>query len=153
MKIIVDRYKSDDNATLSRIFVFDGDQEVYACFGLEDEYRDVKVRGETRIPAGRYNVGIRKEGGFHSRYMRKAATRDIHRGMLHILDVPGFEYILIHIGNFETDTAGCLLVGRQANERGMYIEKSVSAYRGLYSAVIGAAERGDLTIEFQDNDR
>ena len=31
--------------------------------------------------------------------------------MLHVLDVPGFEYILIHCGNTDEHTAGCLLVG------------------------------------------
>ena len=32
-------------------------------------------------------------------------------GMLHVLDVPNFKYILIHCGNTDEDTAGCLLLG------------------------------------------
>ncbi len=31
--------------------------------------------------------------------------------MLHIQDVPGFTYILIHTGNTDEHTSGCLIVG------------------------------------------
>ena len=43
----------------------------FECYTLEDEYRDVKVMGETCIPEGTYDVKFRKEGGFHSRYSAK----------------------------------------------------------------------------------
>ena len=53
MLITVDRFKSDDDATLSKVDI-DGQ---FVCFGLEDEYREDKVANETRIPAGRYRIG------------------------------------------------------------------------------------------------
>ena len=125
----------------------------FVCFGLEDEYREEKVVGETRIPAGTYRVALRKEGGFDQRYSKRFP--DIHKGMLHITDVPNFEFILIHCGNTDEDTKGCLLVGSQANtERGnMSVVSSGLAYRKFYPLVVNAAENDDLSITFTDNDR
>jgi LysM repeat protein len=148
MKITVDRYISDNDATISRISIDDN----FECYGLEDEYREVKVMKETRIPAGTYKVGVRTEGRFHNKY-----TNDypgMHKGMLHVLDVPGFEYILIHVGNYEHNTDGCLLVGTSRVETpgSMMVGSSVAAYKKFYPKVIDAALAGDLTITYIDND-
>lgn len=149
MIITVDRIFSDDDSTVSVVKV-DGKA---VCFGLEDEYRADKVVNETRVPAGTYPVRVRTVGGFHNRYSQKYA--DMHRGMLHIQDVPGFEFILIHVGNTDENTAGCLLVGTgaMAREEDMSIQASVEAYKNLYPMVIQAALADDLSIEFLDSDR
>lgn len=154
MRILVNRYISNKDATLSRISVVSEDGRiVYRCYGLEDEWRAVKVDGETRVPAGIYRIVVRREGGFHHRYSNDRRFKDIHEGMLWIKDVPGFQWILIHVGNYETDTDGCLLVGRKRDESLMHVYRSVEAYRALYQAVIKEAKAGHLFIEFQDNDR
>lgn len=149
MIITVDRFKSDADATISKVGV-DGR---FVCFGLEDEYREEKIANETRVPEGRYKVGVRTEGGFHQRYTRKFP--DMHKGMLHVQDVPGFENILIHIGNTDEDTAGCLLVGLNASvaDGELRLTSSKLAYEKLYPMVVDAAEMGELEIEFVDNDR
>lgn len=148
MHITVNRIKSNDDATISTVTV-DGD---LLCFGLEDEYRDEKVAGETRIPAGSYKVGLRTAGSISPRYERKYP--EMHEGMLHILDVPGFTYIYIHIGNTDEHTEGCLLIGNGVNINDEYrISNSEPAYRKLYAHVIQAALDGNLTIEFIDSDR
>lgn len=148
MKITVERFTSDGDTTLSLVFI-DG---VFQCIGLEDEYRDDKIPQETRIPSGTYPVALRTVGGFHNRYKRKFS--DIHHGMLHIQNVPNFEYILIHVGNTDDNTAGCLLVGTGAMCRkdDMSIQSSVEAYRALYQKVIDAAWAKELKIEFIDRD-
>ena len=147
MLITVNRVKSDRDATLSIVSI-DG---AFQCFGLEDEYRENKVPGETRIPAGRYNISVRKVGGFHGRYSKKFPNH--HRGMLWVRDVPNFEYILIHIGNTEENTAGCLLVGKNGNTSGeLTVGNSTGAYKELYAKVIDSAIAGNLTIEYIDGD-
>ena len=149
MLITVDRFRSDEDATLSKVSV-DGQ---FVCFGLEDEYRADKVAGETRIKAGRYRVGAQKAGKLHARYSQKFG--DKHRGMLHVEDVPEFEGIMIHIGNTDEETEGCLLVGlgATADDGELRVSSSKLAYEKLYPMVIAAAERGELEIEYQDNDR
>lgn len=147
MKILVNRIKSNDDATVSTISI-DGDFE---CFGLEDQFNEIKVPKETRVPAGIYDIELRTIGGFHGRYASKFP--DFHKGMLQIMDVPNFDYILIHIGNTSDNTEGCLLVGCGANTLGgISIQSSKIAYTRLYKKVIKAAMGGQLVIEFIDND-
>lgn len=148
MRITVDRFISDDDTTISHVLV-DGE---FVCFGLEDEYRPHKVPKETRIPAGTYRVDLRTVGGFHGRYKKRYP---FHRGMLHVRNVPGFEYILIHTGNTDQHTDGCLLVGESATTTpgDMRVNQSRAAYARFYEMVVDAAARGELTINYQDNDR
>jgi hypothetical protein len=147
MLLTVNRFTSDSDATLSTVSI-DG---AFECFGLEDEHRIDKVPGETRIPSGFYSVRLRTVGGFHANYSDRFAG--IHQGMLQVMDVPGFEFILIHVGNTDKDTAGCLLVGCNANtSSGLSVGSSVKAYKRLYSRVIEAAKADQLTIQYWDND-
>ena len=147
MNIKVYRFSSDTQSTLSAIHI-DGK---FHCYGLEDEFRTVKVWGETRIPKGKYNIGVRTVGGHNERYSNKFPS--FHKGMLHVLDVPNFEYILIHIGNTDDDTAGCLLLGQECNnnriDKGALVGSTL-AYREFYRLVIDSAIDGNLTIEYID---
>ena len=149
MNILVDRFVSDADATISRVSVDDK----FVCFGLEDEFREEKVVGETRIPAGNYRITLRTEGKFHERYSTR--FREFHQGMLHIRDVPNFTFILIHCGNTDEDTKGCLLVGSQAITipGDMRVNASTAAYSKFYPMVVDSAENDDLSITFIDNDR
>jgi hypothetical protein len=154
MKLVVLRISSQSDSTNGILFEKDNDDKLnFICYTLEDEYREVKVKGETRIPAGIYTIKLRKEGGFHERYSKKFP--DIHRGMLHVTNVPGFEYILIHTGNTDEHTAGCLLVGdSQENnfiKKDGFIGNSTQAYKRLYPKIAAAVENGErVSIEYKD---
>lgn len=147
MRLELKRVSKNTESTIGALFL-DGE---FQCYTIEDEERTVKVKGETRIPEGFYSVGVRDVGGFHSRYSQKFPQS--HKGMLQILDVPNFEYILIHIGNDDDDTAGCILVGNKPNnnkrEKG-FLGDSTSAYLDLYKKVIDEAINGCLTITITD---
>lgn len=148
MKLTNQRFSAGNESSLGLMFV-DG---MWECFILEDERREVKVKGETRIPAGTYRITLRKEGGTHERYAKKFP--EFHKGMLWLRDVPGFEYILIHIGNADKDTDGCLLVGDSAmqnvTQRGS-VGGSAAAYQRLYTKVAPQIEAGvTVTIEIFD---
>ena len=147
MIIRVERYLSTNDATLSRIFI-DG---VAECFGLEDEHRIPKVPGETRIPAGSYRVTLRKEGVVYNKYLEKYGET-FRRGVPWVRDVDNFEFILIHIGNTDEDTAGCLLVGTTRDELHMTVSGSRSAMEKLYAKIVDAAETGHLWINYEDKD-
>lgn len=119
-------------------------------YGLEDEGREIKVSGETRIPAGRYEIKLRDEGGLTKKYAHKYI---FHRGMLHLQDVPGFEWIYIHTGNTDDHTDGCILVGYSASVRKQEhtIGRSVEAYTDLYQLILLAIDQGEsIFITIQD---
>ena len=155
MMLQVLRFSSQADDTLGLLFdVTDPEDRNFLCYTLEDEARTVKKYGETRIPSGTYPIKLRTEGGFHSRYSKKFPS--MHRGMLHVQNVPGFEYILIHIGNDDDDTAGCLLLGDQQRQnvtQSGKILSSTDAYRRVYQHVIAAIDRGeDVAIMYVDLD-
>ena len=141
MIISVDRFTSDNESTLSIINI----DEVFECFGLEDEYREIKIPGETRIPSGEYKVTLRDEGGMTKRYAEKYP--DMHKGMLWLQNVPNFTWVYIHVGNMDDHTEGCILTGGgcDARQNAMKTTSSSLAYKALYSKVVDAAEAGNLT--------
>lgn len=145
MRIDLIRYNSTNNYTDGMLMV-DGK---FKCFTIEDEGRTKKMYGETRIPNGLYDVTFRKEGRFHNKYKNKF---DFHKGMLLISNAPDsklitknmeFQYILIHIGNTDKDTAGCILVGQQANAESNMISQSTAAYKEFYPLIADALEMGE----------
>lgn len=146
MRITVIRYASAPESTLGLLFI----NGQFECYTLEDEYRTEKKYAETRIPAGLYHIKLRKVGGFHARYKRKFPK--FHVGMLEIMDVPGFKYVLIHIGNKDDDTAGCLLVGDSTNNNQIadgFIGSSRQAYKRFYQKVLlfmGAEQNNWINI-------
>ena len=133
------RFSSQEDSTLGLLYI-DGE---FQCFTIEDEFREEKVHGETRIPEGIYQLGIRAEGGFHERY--KQRFRGVHKGMIEVLDVPNFKYILLHIGNWEDQTEGCILLGNSAKQNvtgaGMVLESKI-AYLRVYPIIMRALQKG-----------
>jgi len=145
MRLRVLRYSSDATSTLGILLIDDE----FAGYTLEDEKRDTKVRGETRIPAGTYQITLRTEGGFHERYAHKFGA--MHKGMLWVRNVPGFEYILIHIGNTDADTAGCLLVGDEVKTQERKLLYSKNCYVRIYERVSAAILAGECVgITYED---
>ena len=127
-------------------------QKKFLAYTLEDEYRSEKKYGETRIPDGKYKLALRNVGGYHAKYSKRFPH--IHIGMLHVTNVPGFEYILIHCGNTDEHTAACLLVGdsqenNQITKDG-FIGKSTQAYKRIYPDIANAIDCGeDVTITYK----
>lgn len=114
---------------------------------LEPTVRNQKIMGITAIPPGQYKLLLRTEGGMHAQYLAKFGP-DFHKGMLWLQDVPNFEDVYIHIGNFPRDTHGCILIG---NDRGSSaglpaVMDSTSAYKAMYPAVASAILAGDDVV-------
>ena len=154
MKLEVIRFSSEKDSTSGLLFDVTGNRR-FLCYTLEDQYQTKKVMQETRIPAGEYEIKYRKEGGFHKRYAERYP--DIHRGMLHVTNVPNFKWILIHVGNTDEHTAGCLLLGdtqenNQIKTNG-FIGKSSQAYVRVYDKIANALDMGEkVTITYYDFD-
>jgi len=148
MKLTLQRLYAGKESTIGVLYI-DG---VFSAFTCEDEFRTVKINGETRISSGTYKIILRKEGGKHENY--KAKFPIMHKGMLWLQGVPDFEYVLIHIGNSDIDSEGCILVGdsvsQNITERGT-LSSSTSAYGRIYPLIAKELEAGGVvTIEVYD---
>jgi hypothetical protein len=150
MKLDVVRTQFGKDATNGMLFV-DG---VFECFTLEDEVRDVKVMSETAIPLGEYEIKFRNVGGFDTKYKARYGST-FHKGMLELQDVPNFKYILIHTGNTDQHTAGCLLIGetQQDLDKGKdgFVGGSGDAYKKFYPKVRDALiNKEKVTIKYSN---
>ena len=98
MKLELKRIFKCQYYTIGKLYI-DG---VYFCDTLEDCIREVKIKNETAIPAGTYQVIINHSNRFNCL-------------MPLLLNVPNFEGIRIHAGNDSSNTSGCILVGRNTS--------------------------------------
>lgn len=131
------RDRFSDDATLS-VLLYDGKPFGFLC---EDQDRGlnksdalahiaaVKVRGETAIPAGVYEVGVR-------------ASPKHGPETLYLRDVPGFQYIDVHPGNDDDDTEGCLLPGLTRDVERMTVGKSRLASDWLHQQLVPIIRAG-----------
>ena len=117
-------------------------EEGMQFFIMEDEFRENKVKGQMRIPSGKYEVKFRQDMTPLTIKYRK--NFDWFVWHLHLRNVKGFKSIYIHVGNYDTDSEGCLLVGNGALLPGCIglkegkesmITDSRNAYRKLYMKV------------------
>lgn len=112
MEISIGREWKKRGYTISRVYldgVRFGDGKAW-CSCLEDEDRGLtqdmppaeikrrKIKGQTAIPSGVYNVVVTYSPRFR-------------RNMPLVENVPGFDGIRLHSGNDASDTEGCLLWG------------------------------------------
>jgi len=147
VKLQVVRTQFGRDATNGLLFI-DG---LFECYTLEDQYQEVKVMHETCIPEGTYDIKFRTVGGFHERYKKRYGNS--HYGMLHLQDVPGFTYILIHSGNTDEHTSGCLIVGETQQDLDVsedgFVGSSGNAYVKLYNKIAKQLLIGNpVTIEY-----
>lgn len=115
----------------------------FECHILEDKDRGLrqgmtlselmalKIKTKTAIPAGRYEIAV----NFSNKFNRKLPL---------LLNVPAFEGIRIHVGNFEENTDGCLLPGKD-KAKDMVIS-SRAAFDQLFAKIEIALNREKVFI-------
>ena len=118
----------------------------FFCYTLEDRDRGLKktdsllsikarkLIGITAIPAGRYEVALTWSNRF-KKYMPQ------------LLNVPGYEGVRIHVGNYPEETEGCLLVGiGKGTDK---IIDSRTAFTALMQQLESAVTKGKIFITIQ----
>jgi len=116
------------------------------CFTLEDQLQPIKkVKGETRIPGGSYQIKKREElSGLTQKY--RARFPDWFDWHLTLQDVPNFKYVYVHILNTHEQTDGCLGVGYSASiypKAPETIARSTEAFKEIYLAITAALDKGE----------
>ncbi len=93
------------------------EEKTFRAFGLEDDFHEVKIKGQTRIPAGFYELILRDFATDSLHRHRKSldslpwfkANPDWHH--IQLKDVPNYGGILIHPVGDDSHTGGCLGFG------------------------------------------
>lgn len=146
LSLFVDRKPSEPDWTLSNFYSV---CQLVKGVGVEDEKRAIKKKGETCIPCGTYQLGLRDSPKFSARFYRDdegnlieakdritvAQMQKYHtkHEMIWVLNVVGFEYILWHPGNTDDDTEGCYIVGTTFAPFG--VQKGVSGSKAKYMEI------------------
>lgn len=102
---------------------------------------------EKRMATGTYEMGLRKEGGYHGKYSKRYSN--IHEGMLEIKGVYDGDrlrkYLLIHCANFPHELKGCIAPGKKGSATS--VVHSGNTYRKIYPLLLEATKKGlELTI-------
>ena len=124
MILTVVREPSKNGCTLGELLL-DGTHEAWT---VEDVVRDVKIPGETAIPAGKYRVVL-------------TMSKRFGKVLPELLNVPNYEGVRIHSGNTAADTEGCILVGEEKSATGVL--RSREAMVELMAALTGVIENGE----------
>ena len=115
MKLKVIREVKTDISTIGSLFI-NGE---FFCYTLEDKDRGLKqsdnllfinakkIFGLTAIPSGTYKLIVNQSPKFK-------------RMLPRILDIKGFDGVLIHRGNTADHSLGCLLVGYKKGENSIF---------------------------------
>lgn len=149
MEILVERKWKKPNYTIG-VLSIDGER---FCETLEDADRNlnssmtveqikaIKKPNETAIPTGTYKITL---DTFSPRFGNKSFYKKVCGGKLpRILNIKGFDGVLIHCGNTNLDTSGCILVGRNL-EKGKVL-KSQETFEKLYKIL--KENKNNLTIK------
>lgn len=150
MKLVLKRINNQDNYCEGKLYI-DG---IYQCDVIEDtdrgltnemsiaEIQSKKVYGETAIPKGTYQITL----DVVSPKFKDRSWATFCEGKLpRLLDVPGFEGVLIHTGNEASNSLGCLLVGQKTKDG--WVSNSTQTFKDLYYKLKQATDQITITIE------
>ncbi len=153
MKISVNRVYKQYSYTIGKLYI-DGK---FFCNTLEDKDRGltqstpleeiakIKIPSQTAIPAGIYRVILSQVS---PRFSKKDMYKGIDGKLPRLIDVPGFDGVLIHVGNTDKDSSGCILVGFN-KVKGQVINSRDTFFK-LYAKLKEASDRGEkITIRIQ----
>lgn len=152
MEILVDRKWKKQSYTISNLII-DGE---WFCNVLEDadrglddqmpesKIKELKKPSITAIPKGTYEITLDITS---PKFSKVSFYKEVCNGKLpRLLNVKGFEGILIHAGNTDKDSEGCLLVG--VNLKKGKVLNSRETFKKLYNLLKDRRIKGEkITIK------
>ena len=152
MELVLNRKYKKQSYTIGELYVdgkFFSNTLEDADRGLDDsmplaKIKELKKPSITAIPKGTYEITL---DVISPRFCTKSFYKQVCNGKLpRLLNVKGFEGILIHAGNTDKDTDGCLLVGMNL-EKGKVL-KSQETFKELFKLLKDKHDKGEkITIK------
>lgn len=150
MELIIDRKYKKQSYTISNLYI----DSKWFCNVLEDAdrglddsmsedmIRTLKKPSITAIPRGTYEITL---DVVSPKYSKVQFYKDVCNGKVpRLKNVKGFDGILIHAGNTDKDSSGCLLVG-QNKVKGQVVN-SKETFKQLYNLLQDGKSRGEKII-------
>lgn len=152
MKLTLKRIAKRDTYTIGKLYVngeWVADTVEDKDRGLTDKdslskIKATKVYAKTAIPLGTYKIAM---GVISPKFSQKPYYKSFCNGrMPRLLNVKGFDGILIHKGSNADSSAGCIIVGKNTVVGG--VTNSQYYFEKLYKLLDAAYKRGE-SIEIE----
>lgn len=150
MKLLLKRVTKSKDFTLGELYI-NGKLFCYTCEdtdrGLKqsmplETIQKLKVKSVTCIPYGKYKVTLDVVSPKYSNPKYKWAAK-VGAKIPRLLNVPGYEGVLIHVGNTAKDTDGCVLVGFTKTKNG--VGRSTDCFLTLYDIL--SDDKNNIELE------
>ncbi|EAI9426056.1 hypothetical protein C1621_05460 [Campylobacter coli] len=133
MKIKIIRRYVGKTCVIGKFKVFnDDDKLLLECFSLEEDKEGVERNKDLRIPEGIYDLKRHSPSRFENTL--RSITKKDDDTMINVYndEVPASRAILIHWGNTDKDTQGCILLGLSKDNNNESIGQSRQACKEFY---------------------
>ncbi|EAK8792499.1 hypothetical protein E7Q53_03375 [Campylobacter coli] len=133
MKIKIIRRYTGKTCVIGKFKVFDDDDKLlFECFSLEEDKEGVERNKDLRIPEGIYDLKRHSPSRFENTL--RSITKKDDDTMINVFNekVPFDRHILIHWGNTDKDTQGCILLGLTKDNNNESVGQSRQACKEFY---------------------
>ncbi|EHN6916907.1 hypothetical protein KJK76_001774 [Campylobacter jejuni] len=137
MKITINRRYTGKTCVIGKFKVLDDEEILFECFSLEEDKEGVESGKDLRIPEGIYNLKRHSPSRFENTL--RSITKKDDDTMINVYndDVSSSRAILIHWGNTDKDTQGCILLGLTKDNNNESIGQSRLACKEFYDLMYG----------------
>ncbi|EAI6086718.1 hypothetical protein B8086_09270 [Campylobacter jejuni] len=138
MKITINRRYTGKTCVIGKFKVLDdSDNILLECFSLEEDKEGLESSKDLRIPEGNYNLKRHSPSRFENTL--RSITKKEDDTMINVYndDVPSSRAILIHWGNTDKDTQGCILLGLTKDNNNESVGQSRQACKEFYDLMHG----------------
>ncbi|EAK4529568.1 hypothetical protein CX784_07505 [Campylobacter jejuni] len=138
MKITINRRYTGKTCVIGKFKVLGDDEEIlFECFSLEEDKEGLESGKDLRIPEGNYNLKRHSPSRFENTL--RSITKKDDDTMVNVYndEVPASRAILIHWGNTDKDTQGCILLGLTKDNNNESVGQSRLACKEFYDLMYG----------------
>ncbi|ELS5893835.1 DUF5675 family protein [Campylobacter coli] len=137
MKITINRRYTGKTCVIGKFKVLDDDNKIlFECFSLEEDKEGLESGKDLRIPEGNYNLKRHSPSRFENT-LRSITKKDDTMINVYNDEVPSSRAILIHWGNTDKDTQGCILLGLTKDNNNESVGQSRQACKEFYDLMHG----------------
>ncbi|EDP6003960.1 hypothetical protein FWB53_00375 [Campylobacter jejuni] len=138
MKIAINRRYTGKTCVIGKFKVLNDDDNIlFECFSLEEDKEGLESGKNLRIPEGNYNLRRHTPSRFENTLREITGKNDDEMINVYNNEVPASRAILIHWGNIDKDTQGCILLGLTKDNNNESVGQSRQACKEVYDLMHG----------------